>query len=247
MFDEFRRRLRVAWSMAQLSELTLRPQICPMCGPSLFIRLCADSSGVRCIRCAGSAIATSLAAVLRSVCPEFGTKRVYELSSQGPLFEFLHREVTELTWSEYFEDVSSGQFRGRVQCQNVERLTFADASFDICTSTEVFEHVADDAKGFAEIRRVLRKGGLFVFTVPLTQATETVERAAVRNGSVQYLLPPTYHDDRLRGRGHVLVFRDYGLDITRRLERAGFSTAQIDARFEKTFLGFGRSVVVARV
>jgi len=247
MFNESRRRLRVARSMMQLSALAMKPQICPMCGPSVFVRICASASGVRCIRCAGSAIATSLAFVLRSVCPQFRSAKMYELSSQGPLFEFLHREVTKLTWSEYFEDVSPGQYRGGAQCQNVERLTFADASFDICTSTEVFEHVADDAKGFAEIRRVLRKGGVFVFTVPLAQASETVERAVVRNGSVEYLLPPAYHDDRLRGRGQVLVFRDYGLDITRRLEKAGFATAQIDTRFEKTFLGFGTSVIVARV
>ena len=172
---------------------------------------------------------------------------MYELSSGGPLFDFLRREVSNLTCSEYFEDVAPGEYRRGVKCQNVESLTFADASFDICTSTEVFEHVADDAKGFSEIRRVLRKGGFFVFTVPLSQAARTVERAAVRNGSVEYLLPPTYHDDRLQGRGQVLVFRDYGLDITRRLERAGFSNAEIDVRFEKTFLGFGQRVVVARV
>jgi len=111
----------------------------------------------------------------------------------------------------------------------------------------VFEHVANDAKGFTEVRRVLRKGGIFLFTVPMTQAAETVERAIVRNGSIEHLLPPTYHDDRLRGRGQVLVFRDYGLDITQRLERAGFDTVQINALFEEAFLGFGRKVIIARV
>src|SRR6185503_15511851 len=146
MLEEFAHRLRVSWSMAQISALALRTQTCPMCGPSLFVRLCADASGVRCVRCAGSAIATSFVAVLKSVCPEFRTASLYELSSRGPLIQFLRREVSNLTWSEFFEDVPPGQFRDGVQCQNIEQLTFADASFDVCTSTEVFEHVANDAK-----------------------------------------------------------------------------------------------------
>ena len=198
------------------------------------------------MRCAGSAIATSLAAVLKTVCPEFRSAKVYELSSRGPLFEFLRREVPNLTWSEYFEDVPPGQYRGGVQCQNIEGLTYADSSFDVCTSTEVFEHVADDLKGFSEVRRVLRENGLFVFTVPLSQATRTVERALSKNGSVQHLLPPTYHDDRVRGRGQVLVFRDYGLDIIQRLEQAGFANVRIERIFERAFLGSGRSVIIAR-
>ena len=45
---------------------------------------------------------------------------------------------------------------------------YGDASFDLCTSTEVFEHMPDDLNGFSEIRRVLRPGGRFVFTVLLT-------------------------------------------------------------------------------
>jgi ubiquinone/menaquinone biosynthesis C-methylase UbiE len=32
----------------------------------------------------------------------------------------------------------------------VQRLSFADASFDLCTSTEVFEHVPDDRAGLRE-------------------------------------------------------------------------------------------------
>ena len=52
-------------------------------------------------------------------------------------------------------------------CQDVQHLTFDDAEFDICTSTEVFEHVPDDIKGFKEIYRVLKDDGVFIFTVPI--------------------------------------------------------------------------------
>jgi len=83
--------------------------------------------------------------------------------------------------------------------------------------------------------------------VPIEDAEHTVERAVLSNGAVKHLLPPSYHDDRIRGRDAVLVFRDYGRDIVTRLLEAGFSSARIEARFERVFLGFGRCVVVARV
>ena len=177
--------------------------------------------------------------------PSFRGERVYELSSRGPLFDYLRREVNDLTYSEYIDDVAPGLFRDGVQCQDIQQLTHAEASFDLVTSTEVFEHVADDRRGFAEIRRVLRPGGAFIFTVPIEDAERTVERAVPSNGNVKHMLPPAYHDDRIRGKGAVLVFRDYGRDIAARLLEAGFSAARIESRFERAFLGTGRGVVVA--
>lgn len=211
----------------------------------MLVRLARNAIGVRCLRCSASAITLSLVCVLKSTRPGFAREKVYEMSSRGPLFEFLRREVAELTCSEYFDDVARGERRNGVLCQDVQQLTFDNASFDLCTSTEVFEHVPDDARGFAEIRRVLRPGGLFVFTVPLEGVERTVVRTVVEKGEVRYLLPAAYHDDRIRGRGRVLVYRDYGRDIIERLRRQGFSDARIDQRFANVFLGQGRGVVLA--
>ncbi len=186
-----------------------------------------------------------MVSVLRSERPGFRGERVYELSSRGPLFEFLKREVKDLSFSEYFDDVPPGTYRNGVQCQDIQRLTHPDASFELVTSTEVFEHVPDDMKGFAEIRRVLRPGGAFVFTVPIADTERTIERAVHRDGRLDYLLPAEYHDGRIRGRSEVLVYREYGRDITARLLAAGFATARLDARCESAFLAYGRSVVLA--
>jgi SAM-dependent methyltransferase len=240
-------RLRTAASLLQPGQLALRPFRCPMCGPSLLVRLSAEAIGVRCLRCAASAATLSLACVLKEQRPSLRQHDVYEMSSRGPLVAFLRREARRLVCSEYFDDVAPGAFRGAVQCQDVQRLTFADASFDVCTSTEVFEHVPDDARGFAEIRRVLRPGGLFAFTVPIAPAAATVERAVMRQGRLEHLLPPVYHGDRIRGRGQVLVYRDYGMDIADRLRRRGFTQAWIDERFTAAFLGQGSAVIAARV
>jgi SAM-dependent methyltransferase len=133
-----------------------------------------------------------------------------------------------VTVSELFDDVEAGQFRRRVQCQDVQRLTYDDVSFDLVTSTEVFEHVPDDRRAFAEIHRVLRPGGALVFTVPLMDTVTTLERARLDHGAIVHLTDPEYHGDRLRGRGRVLAFRTYGLDILDRLRAAGF-----EARLER--------------
>jgi len=245
--SDLRHRLRYAFSILRPAELAARPARCPMCGLSALLRVARSPIGVRCLRCGASAITLAIASVLTADRPGLRGERVYELSSRGPLFEFLRREVARLSFSEYFEDMPPGAMRGDVQCQDVQHLTHADASFDLVTSTEVFEHVPDDRRGFAEIRRVLRPGGAFVFTVPISEAAATVERAALDDGRVRYMLPPEYHDDRIKGRGTVLVYRDYGADIVDRLREAGFRSARIDRRWQRAFLGEGARVVIAVV
>jgi len=42
--------------------------------------------------------------------------------------------------------------------------------------------VPDDRRGFSEIRRVLRPGGAFIFTIPLADTERTVERAVLEGG-----------------------------------------------------------------
>jgi SAM-dependent methyltransferase len=166
-----------------------------------------------------------------AVLSRFGLTRetaVYELSSRGALCRYLHHRFSRVTVSELWDDVAPGSFRRGVQCQDVQRLTHRDGTFDLVTSTEVFEHVPDDRRAFAEVRRVLRPGGLLVFTVPLMDAGPTLERAELRYGRIVHLVTPEYHGDRLRGRRGVLAFRTYGPDIVDRLRAAGF-----DARLER--------------
>ncbi len=239
-------RFRYALSIVEPGALAIGRFRCPLCESTLLLRLARTDIGVRCLNCAASAITLAMVSTLLAERPEFRRERVYELSSRGPLARFLLREVPDLTLSEYFDDLAPGAFRDGVQCQDIQNLTYPDASFDLVTSTEVFEHVADDRRGFAEIRRVLRPGGAFIFTVPIENADRTVERAVIGDGVVKHLLPPAYHDDRIRGKAAVLVFRDYGRDIAARLLESGFRTARIESKYERAFLGAGRGVVIAR-
>ena len=238
--------LRNAWRLLELRQLRVRPFRCPACGASLLLRLSADEMGVRCLRCRGSAVSLSLVRVLNRELPDLGGKHVYELSARGPLYRYLKHQAGSLTCSEFFDGAAPGSEVHGVRCEDVQRLTFADGSFDACTSTEVFEHVPDDRRGFAEVCRVLRPGGRFVFTVPLSGLPETRERARIREGEVEHLMEPEYHGDHLSGASRVLSFRDYGSDIVDRLLAAGFNRAAIVPPEPGAWWGYQRGIVVAQ-
>lgn len=201
----------------------LLPARCNLCGFPLLPL--PGPFRERCLRCLSTPIhraVGSLVAVMKLPL----TSDVYELSSRGALVRYLRRHFDRPYFSEYFDNVPPGKTVGGVPCQDVQALRLADSSFDLVTSTEVFEHVPDDMKGFREIWRVLRPGGRFIFTVPLLDGDETIERALLgADGSISHLTVPEYHSDRIRGGGKVLAFRTYGRDILARLAEAGFQAA----------------------
>jgi SAM-dependent methyltransferase len=55
---------------------------------------------------------------------------------------------------------------GAVETASVERLPFADDEFDLLVCLDVLEHVADDGRALAELRRVSSPGGFLIATVP---------------------------------------------------------------------------------
>ena len=194
---------------------------CNLCGWPL-VRLAAFDLGTRCVRCLSTQIHRAVGGVVDGLSFP-ADARIYELSSKGALFSYLRRRWPGLYCSEYFGDVSPGERRNGIPCQDVQCLRLPDASFDLVTSTEVFEHVPDDRRGFSEVYRVLSPGGYMVFSVPLSMEARTIERAVPADGGVRHLLAPEYHSDRIRGRRTVLAYRNYGYDIADRLRDAGFS------------------------
>lgn len=63
-------------------------------------------------------------------------------------------------------DLISQDLVAEKQVADVLDIPYDDNSFDIVVCFDVLEHVEDDAKAVAEILRVLKPGGSFVFTVP---------------------------------------------------------------------------------
>lgn len=87
---------------------------------------------------------------------------------------------------------------------------FADASFDAIVCMHVLEHVPEDRRALAELRRVLAPGGWGVLNAPITS-----ERTLEDPG----LTDPVERRRRYGQDDHV---RRYGPDYLGRLRQAGF-------------------------
>jgi SAM-dependent methyltransferase len=111
--------------------------------------------------------------------------------------------------------------------QNLERLTFPEASFDIVITSDVMEHVRQDALAHAEIRRVLKPGGVYLFTVPHQRNLRaTLQRVVVHDpddpAKDEYVMEKEYHGDTNDPENAALAYRVYGTDIDETLARLGF-------------------------
>jgi SAM-dependent methyltransferase len=100
---------------------------------------------------------------------------------------------------------------------DITDIVCGDASFDAIICIHVLEHVEDDGSAMRELYRVVRPGGWALVQVPLdTGRARTLEDS----GAVS-------EKDRLRLYGKEDHVRIYGLDISERLEAAGFA---VDSR-----------------
>jgi SAM-dependent methyltransferase len=102
---------------------------------------------------------------------------------------------------------------------DVQALPYADASFDLVVHSDTLEHVRDPVRGLAECRRVLRKGGACIFTVPIVVGRLTRSRAG---------LAPSYHGTAADGEGY-LVQTEFGADAWRWPLAAGFAECRVTA------------------
>jgi SAM-dependent methyltransferase len=116
---------------------------------------------------------------------------------------------------------------GNATNQNLEALTFPDASFDIVLTSDVLEHVRLDDRAHREIRRVLKPGGVYLFTVPHFRDRTTLTRVEVVDpadpSSDRYLTEKEYHGDANSEEGRALSYRSYGTDLDETLAALGFA------------------------
>jgi len=112
---------------------------------------------------------------------------------------------------------------------DLQEIALPDDSMDVLLSVEVFEHLPKYKKALEEARRVLRKGGIYVFTCPFYCNTKETTIKAVLNdeGNIEYLTPPEYHGDPLRPADGILVFQIPGWNILSDIISSGFSDAAV--------------------
>lgn len=79
-----------------------------------------------------------------------------------------------------------------------ERIPFPDATFDIVYCCDVLEHVRDLRQVIAEISRVLKPGGIFLYdTINRTLKSKLVMIKLFQEWDWTSLMPPDLHDWRM--------------------------------------------------
>ena len=180
-----------------------------------------------------------------------GSRRRLRVYDTQPPFYFANcaYPLPDLLKSCNWIDVELSQFKpGRkpgetitpgVTNQNLESLTFGDDSLDIVITSDVMEHVRLDDKAHSDIYRVLRPGGIYLFTVPhVWEWEETLVRVKVDPSDPakdEHLLEPEYHGDTNNEEGKgVLAYRTYGRDIETTLLNIGFEVEYSRENFNET-------------
>lgn len=172
---------------------------------------------------------------------------VYFMEQVTPIFRWMkaHLGDHDVVGSEYLgHQYPSGTVVDGVLHQDVMKLSFDDAALDLIVSNDVFEHVPDPYRAFAECARVLRSGAKMLATFPFhALADQSVVRATIEAGEVSHHLPPVFHGNPVAEEGS-LVFTDFGWDCLTKMKRAGFSDVTISLYVSPKFGHLGNGQIV---
>jgi SAM-dependent methyltransferase len=134
-------------------------------------------------------------------------KRILHVAPEETLRQWLDRRARALE-ADY---VTLDPFLRSVDAtEDLTKLSFDDASFDLVICHRVLEHVLDDGAALREMRRVLRSGGTLNLSVP---------QSANRDTTNEWVVPDESHDR------HV---RQYGMDLEQRVRAAGFAEVTVE-------------------
>ena len=214
--------------------------LCPVCQCHVTFAGALDGEvreGLHCSNCRSNTRQRAVALLLFRYlsCPA-EQAQVYAAEQLSGFFQSLHPRFHRLHGGEYGLSGSSWLKRQlwllvrrrplqRLRLRDLTALDFPAASLDAHVSQDVLEHVPDYRKALAEAARVLRPGGILVFTVPFywdRHANQTVAWLD-DSGQLQFSGEPEYHGDPVSG--GVLCFHHFGWELLDDLRQAGFSSA----------------------
>jgi SAM-dependent methyltransferase len=112
-----------------------------------------------------------------------------------------YRDITGLDASEEAIRFCAEKGLPPVRQGDIAALPFAAGDFGLVLATDVVEHVDDDAAAVTEIARVLRPGGIALFTVPAFQSLWGLQDEV------------SHHKRRYRRAGFRRLVEGAGLDI----------------------------------
>ncbi len=101
------------------------------------------------------------------------SKRVFnhgiDLGSSGNSFLYFlgnskqksYFDIASLPLKQY-----TGGDKGHPLCGDITKLPYQNETFDFLTAIDVLEHIEDDNQAVSEIRRILKKNGIIIISVP---------------------------------------------------------------------------------
>lgn len=132
----------------------------------------------------------------------------------GVSSDYIRKKCKNYSSSYFFPDTLPGSYYNGARCENLEKMTFENDTFDIFITQDVFEHVNHPDVAFREIARVMKPGGFHIFTVPLYRELQvTRPRIIEKDGEIRHLLEPVYHGNPISSEGSLVTF-DYGMDFS---------------------------------
>lgn len=181
-----------------------------------------------CLRCGSRPRNRALMAVLNERFSGWRGTKVHESSPGSPMLQKFRRECPGYLPSHYYPDLAPGSGRDGFNCQDLERQTFADASFDLVITQDVFEHLFDARAAWREIARTLKPGGAHVFTVPWYYWKSSVVRARrLPSGEIEHLLPADYHGNPIKPEARSLVVTEWGRELLEIIDGCSDVTTEV--------------------
>jgi SAM-dependent methyltransferase len=230
LFEKAALKTRIPW-----------PARCPVCGELTMITEIGRPlrESCKCVRCKCTNRQRQVAYVVCGVVARLKGIRADSLKDVAQVNDLvvynteagrqIHDQLSTMpgyVCSEYFGDTfSSGDLvEGRMH-QNLMSLSFSDRSIDLVISSDVLEHIPEPYRAHREIHRVLKPGGVHVFTVPFYQTEFEDEARTVTDirGRTVLIKEPLYHGDPMRSEG-ALVHKIFSLEMLVNLSKIGFRT-----------------------
>lgn len=207
---------------------------CPVCGGSDFssaevlwpalitawqlstheISYINRQQGFHCLRCFNNLRAMGLsAAILREVgyqgtlinfCKSSSELRILEINMAGNLTPVISKLPAHRL-------VNYPEF-------DMQDLNIESDSYDLVVHSDTLEHVESPERGLSECRRILRRNGSCIFTIPII---------VDRMGRMRSGLEHSYHGQSDVCMSDQLVYTEFGMDAWKTVLRAGFSSCEI--------------------
>lgn len=182
---------------------------CPLCGFIGYFLSAGPRQEARCPNCASKERDRIIALHLKRIGLDMTGKRILHFSAERPFFRRWRANPAYVAG-----DIKKSPVANAVV--DITALTYPDNEFDVIVCNHVLEHVAEDAKGMAECYRVMKPGGVGIFSVPMDHTA-----AATWNPPPG---TPKEEVERICGRTHL---RLYGLDFPKLLAAHGFEAQEI--------------------